>query len=85
MLDNTEIINLLLKLKTAFAENEGEILEITLNEKGVEALNAECQRFCSHCCIGICPACGRVTDSMVLGIKIKEVPSPAPTGVPGSS
>ena len=72
MLDDTEITDLLLKLKIAFAEHEGEILKVTLNKKGVEALNNEVKRFCSHYCVGVCPACGRITDNMILGIKIIE-------------
>lgn len=64
------IIDVLLQLKQVFAEHEGEILSITLNKDGIDALNAECKRFCSHCCVGICPTCGRVLDNMVLGIKI---------------
>ena len=66
------IINTLIQLKEVFAESEGKVLKITLNKKGVEALNAECQRYCAHCCVGVCPTCGRITDSMVLGIKIEE-------------
>lgn len=69
----TNIINTLLKLKAEFAEHDGEILSITLNKAGNDILASECQRFCSHTCIGdICPKCGRVLDNMILGIKIKK-------------
>jgi len=69
-----EIINTLIQLKEVFAEYEGEVLSITLNKKGMDAINTECKRLCSHCCVGICPTCGRITDNMVLGIKIEENP-----------
>ena len=69
-----EIIDSLIQLKRVLAEQEGEISSITLNKKGADALNAECKRLCSHHCIGICPTCGRITDNMVLGIKVVRVP-----------
>ena len=67
-----EIIDKLNQLRGAFAQHEGEILSITLNEKGVDALNVECQDCCSICRVVTCPACGRVTDKQILGIKIVE-------------
>lgn len=65
-----EIIDLLLQLKKVLAEREGEILSITLNKKGIDALNVELQIFHSHCCVGVCPTCNRVTSNMVLGIRV---------------
>ena len=78
----TTIIESLIQLREAFAEQEGEVLGITLSKNGIDALNAECQKLCLHKCLGICPTCGRVSDNtlMVLGIKIKESEK-ASTGV----
>ncbi len=68
-----DIIGALTRLKGAFAQQEGVILNITLNKKGVDALDAECKRFCSHpCCVDICPTCGSKIENMILGIKIIE-------------
>lgn len=65
-----KIIAALLQLKQCFAEQEGEITQLGLDKKAYDALNKECMRLCSHCCLGVCPACGRVNDDKVLGIDI---------------
>lgn len=66
-----EIIIALLRLKEIFLKHEGEILSITLNKKGVDALNNECRKLCGHIPVGVCPFCGRVNiNNEVLGIKI---------------
>ena len=67
-----EIIDKLNQLRGAFAQHEGEILSITLNKKGADALNVECQDCCSICCVVTCPTCGGITDKQVLGIRIVE-------------
>ncbi len=67
-----DITNALLRLKESLAIQDGEILSITLNKAGKDAINAECLKFCSHLPIGTCPTCGRVNvNPEILGIQIK--------------
>ncbi len=65
-----KITDALLQLKQVIAELDGEVLSITLDKKAIDNLNKECQQLCSHCCCGVCPTFGRVTDNKVFGIKI---------------
>lgn len=61
------IVDAIIGLKQAFAEQEGEVLQITLDKKGGEVLDKICNSFY----IPTCPTCGKpVTDDMFLGIKI---------------
>ena len=71
---NMTIIESLIQLREVFAEQEGEVLGITLSKNGIDALNAECQKLSLHKCLGVCPTCGGVSDNiaMILGIKISE-------------
>lgn len=77
-----KIIDSLLRLKEVLLEQEGEISSIILNKKGVDALNAECQKLCGHIPVGTCPTCGKVNiNNEVLGIKIVIRPE-SPLQVP---
>ena len=73
-----KIVDSLLELKQAFAEQEGEILKITLNDKGFKALQRECLKFCPLTPVtGLCFRCGKNVGNKVLGIEI-EKPLKAP-------
>ena len=63
-----KIIDALLQLKQAFVEQEGELTQITLTKKAVEALGRECPSPF----IGICPHCFNILNDRILGVNIKK-------------
>ena len=68
---SNEIVPILIRLKQALNEHGGEVLSITLNKAGVDALTTECQSFYSCPIKHLCRVCGRAMN-MVLGIKVEE-------------
>ena len=65
-----DIINTLLELKTTLGVHDGEILSMTLNKAGKDAIRAEVLKLTSRTPIHVCSACGRATGEEILGIKI---------------
>ena len=63
-----KIINAILLLKQAFAEQDGEVLQININKKAHDALKRECIALSA---IVECPTChNKALNNEVLGIKI---------------
>ena len=66
-----KILEILMQLKEALSINKGEILSMTLDKAGKDAINDECRKLCGHLSTGVCPTCGRVNiNNEILGIKI---------------
>lgn len=68
-----KIIDALLQLKQCFAEHEGEILQITLDENALKGLHRECPFFMAT--NDLCRCCQLregFPSNKLLGIEIKK-------------
>lgn len=70
-----KITDAILQLKQAFDEQDGKVVEMVLDKKGIEALSKERPEtpcFCSHCGHERFPAGNKMNWVKFLGIKIKK-------------
>ena len=65
------ILNAILQLKQCFDEQDGEILQITLDDAAAKALKREVSSW-GNAVSGFCPFCYQKTNDKILGVEIKK-------------